>query len=165
MCSLFIDASEGRLSVDKVKPCLFQPESRFHAKRKVSAAVKQPLTACITNMFPPLHWLTVIYINIFSFSNFSVRWAICSEVWNCSKQGFSVCPRSVSARGEQIFLIAQAGLFSFCWCKVELRIFWFFSHATLGRARIFWCHDTVQFLLPGSVTDTIRSTFICLQVH
>lgn len=143
-------------------------------KEKSRQVVKQLLTACIANMFLALHWVTVIYINIFFFSsNFPVRWAICSEVWNCSKQGFTVCLHSVSARGEQIFLIAQAGLLSFRWCKVEIRIlFLSFFSATLLYAdqqylgvmkRCSFCYQVVlliRFAVLLSVSESINSCLL-----
>lgn len=36
-------------------------------KEKSRQVAKQLLTACIADMFPALHWVTVIYINIFFF--------------------------------------------------------------------------------------------------
>lgn len=166
----FFNSSRGQTSVSLLTTanCAYSSlRADFMQKEKSRQVVKQLLTVCIADMFPALHWVTVIYINIFFSSNFPVRWAICSEVWNCSKQGFTVCPHSVSARGEQIFLIAQAGLRRFCWCKVEIRILFlsfFFPATLLCRSTISWCHETVQFLLPGGVTDTICSTFICFRV-
>lgn len=68
-------------------------------------SVRFPLTPCITNMFPVASLSHLCFASTYFFSFFivPVRPAICSEVWNCSKQGFTVYPHSVSAGGEHIF--------------------------------------------------------------
>lgn len=173
--------TEVPLLVDKVKPCLFQPENRCRAKTKrtfQSPDCRQTVwnvhahvfwKACITNK-PPLRLHPVVFsIDMFVFI-VPVRWAICSEVWNCNKQGFTVCPHSVSAGGEQFFfVIAHAGLLSFHWTVNENTccLFW---RAALVRGTIFRCHQTALchflfLLLPDSVTDPICSTLRLFVVH
>lgn len=119
---------------NQVKPCLFQPENRCHANRKDLFVVK--LYEMCMHMCPgKLHvsptrshspTQSVVFsipAYIFCLFNVPVRLAICSEVWNCSKQGFTVCPHWLSAAGAQIFLISHTGLLSFCWYDIQMRHF------------------------------------------
>lgn len=95
-----------------------------------------------------------------------VRWAIRSEVWSCDKQGFTVCRHSVSAAGEHIFLIAHAGLFTFCWYKQVRTLPVYFGVLLYSDNEILVSPNSIVpllgFLLPDGVTDTIYSTHVSL---
>lgn len=148
-------------------------------RKKMFSCIKRACTCVLKSSFQlhvsptSSHTYTrsvVVSINMLFFFSFivPVRCAICSEVWNCNKQGFTVCPHSVSAGGEQIFLIAQAGPLSFLLMRsTNKNTFYLFWQATLFYRTRFQCHLTAlcHFLLPDSVADAIDSTCICLLVH